>query len=277
MTIDCAALTIKSGNAIVLRGSSYAERSNAALAAIVREGLAAAGLPEDAVSLLAGGGREDLAELATQDGLVDLLDPAGRRGAEGGFEGRRDRAGDVRGGRQLPRLRSCRRRPGDGAADCRQREGAASRGLQRGRDAAASTRRSPTSFVPAALADLREAGVELFGDERVRALAVGVEVGAATAQDWDTEYLDLKMAVGSGRLPRRSDRSHQRSTAAATPRRSSPPRGRRRSASSPRSTPPPSTSTHLPASPMASSTGWAPRSATRPRSCTPGGRSGCGS
>ena len=49
MTIDCAALTIKSGNAIVLRGSSYAERSNGALAAVVREALAEAGLPEDAV------------------------------------------------------------------------------------------------------------------------------------------------------------------------------------------------------------------------------------
>ncbi len=51
VTIDCAALTIKSGNAIVLRGSSYAERSNGALAAIVREALAEAGLPEDAVLL----------------------------------------------------------------------------------------------------------------------------------------------------------------------------------------------------------------------------------
>ena len=80
MTIDCAALTIKSGNAIVLRGSSYAERSNGALAAIVREALAEAGLPEDAVLLLAGGGREDLAELATQDGLVDLLIPRGGEG-----------------------------------------------------------------------------------------------------------------------------------------------------------------------------------------------------
>src|SRR5919107_459147 len=44
VTIDCAALTIKSGNAIVLRGSSYAERSNAALAAVAREALAEAGL-----------------------------------------------------------------------------------------------------------------------------------------------------------------------------------------------------------------------------------------
>ena len=45
VTIDCAALCLKSGNAIVLRGSSYAERSNGALAALVREALAEAGLP----------------------------------------------------------------------------------------------------------------------------------------------------------------------------------------------------------------------------------------
>ena len=80
VTIDCAALTIKSGNAIVLRGSSYAERSNGALAAVVREALAEAGLPEDAVQLLAGGGREGLAELATQERLVDLLIPRGGEG-----------------------------------------------------------------------------------------------------------------------------------------------------------------------------------------------------
>ena len=49
VTIDCAALTIKSGNAIVLRGSHYAVRTNGALAAIVREALAEAGLPQDAV------------------------------------------------------------------------------------------------------------------------------------------------------------------------------------------------------------------------------------
>ena len=59
-----------------------------------------------------------------------------------------------------------------------------------------STRRSRRASCPPILADLHEAGVELVGDERVRALAGGVEVGAATDEDWDTEYLDLKMAVG---------------------------------------------------------------------------------
>ena len=51
-------------------------------------------------------------------------------------------------------------------------------------------------FLPGVLADLHGAGVELVGDERVRELAGGVEVGAATEADWSTEYLDLKMAVG---------------------------------------------------------------------------------
>ena len=46
VTVDCAALRLKSGNAIVLRGSSYAARSNGALAAVVREAVAEAGLPE---------------------------------------------------------------------------------------------------------------------------------------------------------------------------------------------------------------------------------------
>src|SRR5262249_49839281 len=88
VTIDCAALTIKSGNAIVLRGSSYAERTNGALAAIAREALAEAGLPEDAVVLLPiGEGREDLAELATQEGLVDLLIPRGGEGLKAALKG----------------------------------------------------------------------------------------------------------------------------------------------------------------------------------------------
>src|SRR3954447_24944884 len=80
VTIDCAALTIKSGNSILLRGSSYAERSNGALAAVVRDALEEAGLPADGVMMMPSGGREDLAELATQEGVVDLLIPRGGEG-----------------------------------------------------------------------------------------------------------------------------------------------------------------------------------------------------
>ena len=197
VTIDCAALTIKSGNAIVLRGSHYAERSNGALAAVVREALAAeAGLPEDAVQLLAGGGHEGLAELATQDRLVDLLIP---RGGEGLKAALRDVAtvpvifaaagnchvyvhadADLEAARRIA-VNAKTQRPGV----CNAAETLLV-------DAAVAG-----DFLPLVLADLREAGVELVGDDRVRGAAAGAaaEVGAATEEDWATEYLDLKLAV----------------------------------------------------------------------------------
>src|ERR1700690_2970933 len=80
VTIDAAALCLKSGNAIVLRGSSSASNSNLALAQIAAEASVAAGLPEGSVSLVAGGGRDELAQLATQTGLVDLIIPRGGEG-----------------------------------------------------------------------------------------------------------------------------------------------------------------------------------------------------
>jgi glutamate-5-semialdehyde dehydrogenase len=80
VTIDAAALCLKSGNAIVLRGSSSAGHSNAVLSSIAAEAAVAAGLPEGCIGLVAGGGRGELAELATQDGLIDLLIPRGGEG-----------------------------------------------------------------------------------------------------------------------------------------------------------------------------------------------------
>jgi len=194
VTIDCAALTIKSGNAIVLRGSSYAERSNGALAGLAREALEEAGLPEDAVRLLDGGGREGLAELATQEGLVDLLIP---RGGEGLKEALKSvatvpvmyaAAGNchvyVHADADLEMARRI-------AVNAKvQRPGVCNAAETLLVDAAVAER-----FVPAVLADLHEAGVELLGDERVRAFAGAAAVGAATAEDFGTEYLGLKMAV----------------------------------------------------------------------------------
>src|SRR5215210_6175881 len=80
VTVDAAALCLKSGNAIVLRGSSSAAHSNAFLAAVARDAAEGAGLPEGALSLVAGGGREELAELAGQEGVVDLIIPRGGEG-----------------------------------------------------------------------------------------------------------------------------------------------------------------------------------------------------
>jgi glutamate-5-semialdehyde dehydrogenase len=80
VTIDAAALCLKSGNAIVLRGSSTAAHSNAVLCSIASEAAVTAGLPDGCIGLVAGGGREELSELATQDGRVDLLIPRGGEG-----------------------------------------------------------------------------------------------------------------------------------------------------------------------------------------------------
>ncbi|HEX8958390.1 MAG TPA: glutamate-5-semialdehyde dehydrogenase [Solirubrobacterales bacterium] len=194
VTIDCAALTIKSGNAIVLRGSRYAERSNGALAAIVREALAEAGLPEDAALLLAGGGHEDLGELATRDDLVDLLIPRGGEGlkaalkevatvpviyaAAGNCHVYVHADADLEMARRIV-LNAKTQRPGV----CNAAETLLV-------DAVVAE-----DFLPAALADLNAAGVELVGDERARRSAGSVEIGVAGAADWDTEYLALKLAV----------------------------------------------------------------------------------
>ena len=86
VTIDATALCLKSGNAILLRGSSTAAHSNAALARIAAEAAVQAGLPEGSVSLVAGGGREELAELATQNDTVDLIIPRGGEGLKAALQ-----------------------------------------------------------------------------------------------------------------------------------------------------------------------------------------------
>jgi glutamate-5-semialdehyde dehydrogenase len=195
VTVDCAALTVKSGNAIVLRGSSYAARSNAALAALVREAVDDAGLPAGAVELLAGGDRSELTELATADDLVDLIIPRGGEGLKAALK-------EVA---TVPvmyaasgnchvyvhadaDLEMARRIAVDAKVDRPSVCNAAETLLVHAEVA--------DVFLPPTLAELAGAGVELVGDDRARAAAGGVAVAPAAAADWDTEYLDLKLAVG---------------------------------------------------------------------------------
>jgi glutamate-5-semialdehyde dehydrogenase len=194
VTVDAAALALKSGNAVVLRGSSYAERSNAVLAGLVRDATRDAGLPEGSVTLL-GGGREDLAELATQDRSVDLIIPRGGEGlkralmevatvpvmyaASGNCHVYVHEDADL----EMARLVAYNAKV--------QRPGVCNAAETLLVNAAVADR-----FLPGILAELHGAGVELVGDERTIAAADGTEVAAATAEDWDTEYLDMKMVVG---------------------------------------------------------------------------------
>jgi glutamate-5-semialdehyde dehydrogenase len=195
VTVDCAALTLKSGNAIVLRGSSYAARSNAALAQLVREAVADSGLPDAAVELLASGDRAELSELATADGLVDLIVP---RGGEGLKEALKSVA-------TVPVMYAA-------AGNCHvyvhedaDLEMARSVAFDAKVDRPGVCNAAETllvnsavadAFLPRIVGDLREAGVELVGDDRTRSAAGDDAVGEATAADWDTEYLDMRMTVG---------------------------------------------------------------------------------
>ncbi len=80
VTSDAAALALKSGNACVLRGGKEAWQSANAIATALRAGLCAAGLPEDAVSLIQDVSRASATALMTANGLVDLLIPRGGAG-----------------------------------------------------------------------------------------------------------------------------------------------------------------------------------------------------
>jgi glutamate-5-semialdehyde dehydrogenase len=77
VTADAAGLCLKAGNAVLLRGSSSAARSNAAIVEVLRGALKAAGLPEDAVQLVDASSRDTVKELMRARGLVDVLIPRG--------------------------------------------------------------------------------------------------------------------------------------------------------------------------------------------------------
>ena len=196
VTIDAAALCLKSGNAIVLRGSSSAAHSNAVLASVAREAVAAAGLPEAAVSLVAGGGREELAELATQDGLVDLIIPRGGEGLKQALSAVAT----------VPVIYAASGNchvyvDADADLDAAERIVVNAKTQRPGVCNAAETllvhAQAAPAFLPRVLRALREDGVELRTDGRARALAgdLASSLKDASDEDWDTEFLALVLAV----------------------------------------------------------------------------------
>jgi len=80
VTVDAAALLVKSGNAALLRGGAEALASNRALLSLIRRGLTAAGLPSDAVTLVPRADRDDVRRIVQLSGIVDLAIPRGGEG-----------------------------------------------------------------------------------------------------------------------------------------------------------------------------------------------------
>lgn len=215
VTIDAAALCVKSGNAIVLRGSSAATHSNAVLSSIASQAAVRSGLPEGCIGLVAGGGHEELAELATQTDTVDLIIPRGGEGlkdalkavatvpviyaASGNCHIYLDESADADNAARIV-LNAKTQRPGvcNAVETVLVHRGAAAELLY--------------TLLPA----LAEAGVTVRGDQAtlrmtdqlVNALVeqqdpegttlaqrIQATVEPATEQDWGTEYLAMTLAV----------------------------------------------------------------------------------
>jgi glutamate-5-semialdehyde dehydrogenase len=219
VTIDAAALCLKSGNAIVLRGSSSAVHSNAVLAQIAAQAAVSAGLPDGCVSLVAGGGRQELAELATQRDSVDLIIPRGGEGlkdalqavatvpviyaASGNCHVYVDAGADLEQARAIV-INAKTQRPG----------------VCNAAETLLVHERIAPAFLPGMLEALADAGVTLRADQRTRELAASLWEGdsqpaaegdgaprsaagrrlrqiieQATELDWATEYLAPILAV----------------------------------------------------------------------------------
>lgn len=192
VTIDAAALCLKSGNAVILRGGSDALRSNRALTDVLVRAAKDAGLPEGAVSLVDDPSRETASRLMTLNGLIDVLIPRGGKGL----------IRSVVENATVPVIQT-----GDGVChvyvdrDC---------DMQMAQKVAVSAKVSRPSvcnsaetllvdeaiarrFLPACLEELRDKGVEVRGCERT--LAICPWATPATDADWDTEYNDMIYSV----------------------------------------------------------------------------------
>ncbi|MGH2787232.1 MAG: glutamate-5-semialdehyde dehydrogenase [Actinomycetota bacterium] len=192
VTADVAGLCLKSGNACVLRGSSMAASSNAAIVDVLTGAATGCGVPEHAIELVGDTSRESTTALMQATGFVDLLIP--------------------RGGASL--IRSIEENASvpyiiDGAGVCHiYIDESAEEEMATNIIVNAKTQRPSVcnaaetllvhsgiaaSWLPKALDALADLGVEIRGDERVRELWPGA--APATDEDWGTEYLDLVLSV----------------------------------------------------------------------------------
>ncbi|MGI5155565.1 glutamate-5-semialdehyde dehydrogenase [Microbispora sp. CA-102843] len=192
VTVDAAALCLKSGNGVLLRGSSSAYSSNAALVRVMQQALAATEVPADAVQLVPGQTRESVKHLMRARGLVDVLIPRG--GASlinsvveestvpvietgvGNCHVYVDADADIDTALKILVNAKAQRPSVCNAAETLLVHAAIA-----------------DEFVPRALTALKDAGVTVHGDERVR--AYGADVVVATEEDFTTEYLSLDIAA----------------------------------------------------------------------------------
>jgi glutamate-5-semialdehyde dehydrogenase len=191
VTVDAAVLSFKAGNAVVLRGGREAARTNEALVEILSS---VQGVPEGAIELLDSSSRESVRELITSRGLVDVVIP------RGGL----DLIEHVMREATVPVIET-------GAGNCHVYvDDSANLEMANRIIVNAKTDRPSVcnaaekvlihrgiaeQYVPRIVKELIAAGVEVRGDAEVMRLAPAQDVRAANAEDWSTEYSDLKIAI----------------------------------------------------------------------------------
>ncbi len=190
VTADAAALCVRSGNAVLLRGGSEAVHSNRAIHAALVRGLASAGVPEAAVQLIPTQDRAAVGAMLTAAGLIDMIIPRGGKSL----------VARVQADARVPVLAHldgiCHTFIHAAADPAKARAIARNAKLRRtGICGAMETLLIDSTFPDAqgVVADLLDGGCELRGD--ARAMALDPRISAASAEDWDTEYLDAILSV----------------------------------------------------------------------------------
>ena len=192
VTADAAALCLKSGNAVLLRGGSEALRTNRALAGVLAAAVASAGLPPAALAVVPSADRAVVKEMLSLHGLIDLIIP---RGGEGLIRA-------VREGSQIPVIahdKGLCHTYVDASADLVM-AGEIAYNAKVERPGVCNAMETllvhadvAPAFLPALAARLRAAGVEVRGCPRTRSLVPAAM--PATEEDWDTEYLALTLSI----------------------------------------------------------------------------------
>jgi glutamate-5-semialdehyde dehydrogenase len=193
VTLDAFALCLRAGNAVILRGGKETLRSNAALGTLIARALTAAELPADAVQIVGDADRELLLALLQRDGDIDLAIP---RGGEGliRFVAEHARVPVIKHYKGVCHVVIDAQADLDMALAICENAKVSRPGVCNACETILVHEAVATDFVPRLVQRLTALGVEVRGCERSQALG-GAKVVAATAEDWDAEYLDLIVAL----------------------------------------------------------------------------------
>ena len=194
VTIDIAALALKSGNAVVLRGGSAAENTNRVLVELLQGALESVGLPGDAIQTIDEFGRDGATELMQARGYVDVLIPRGSANLIDTVV-RESKVPVIETGAGVVHLFLDESADAGMAAEIAVNAKVQRPSVCNALETLLVDARSADRLLPPVLAALREKGVTLHADDRTR--AIFADAVPATDEDWATEHmsLDLNVAV----------------------------------------------------------------------------------